>query len=196
MANVSEVATTCLLPGEGRGMPAREREDWSALDGRTATLSSKRWGGGSQNDRLRVCGGPDAQAATALVRRDEDLAESRGVYRMALQLSASGANGERWWLRLHTAEARPSLRPGKSHLRAKGISRRRETGTTRARRMAGSKPQRRRTPDASSARTRVTAGSAPRGGFQGLSAGFGQFPWGNASVNGTLCRRSAATSSR
>ena len=88
---------------------------------RVVTLSSKRLGRGSQDDRLRVCGDPDAEAATALVRREgEILAELRGAYRMALQLSASGANGERRWLWWHIAEeARPSLRRGKSHLRAR-----------------------------------------------------------------------------
>jgi hypothetical protein len=71
-----------------------------------------------------VCGDPDAEAATAGVCRDEDVADSRGAYGTALQLSASGANGERWWLWWHMAEeARPCLRRGKSHSCIRGISR-------------------------------------------------------------------------
>jgi hypothetical protein len=79
-------------------------------------LSSTRFGRGNQDDRLRFCGDPDAEAATALIRGHEELAELHGASRMALQLSASGANGERWWLWSHLAKkARRSLRRGKSH---------------------------------------------------------------------------------
>jgi hypothetical protein len=62
---------------------------------RPVTLSSELLGRGSQDDRFGVCGDPHAKATTALVRRDEEiLAELRAAYRMALQLSALGANGE------------------------------------------------------------------------------------------------------